>query len=599
MNERNYIMSTRRLFNFKIIIIIVTALVMPLSAAWQLVSDYSMDGDYTAAVPGSGTALVDDGPAGSDLYTVVVGATYPDSQPQLVSGGFDVSANAFSFDASQGDTLHGPWTSNLMEGFKIEFYFKDSGSQTNPYPRLCRIDSAGSISAGGFKIEGNASGGELTAIKLWMYPNDTNCSISGNWNDGQWHYVSAEYDPADGVMILTVDEVQATAPYSNDRSVVPDKIKFGYPYDDDSSGLERGFDGLIDNVKVYKRIITYAPYTSYSMDGSYDRNAGTGTALSDGGPISSNPLSLYGEAVENAPVQDVSGYNGEAFSFDGIEPQMLTSDFTMDMTAGFIGKLKIKSDAVYDPVQAYPYLLRMSGGSTLLLQGIYQTEPNRFDNLYMSFAGNITASTPAPGGSGYNDGQWYSITFGFEPGASSGWTFLHINDDTDLDSYKMGASAVSSNTAMTIGATESLNNRYGYSGLIDELEFYYALPLTDVLTPQAGEVLYGDDAYNITWDADIHLDDAQVMIEYSSDAGASWNSVATVGNSGSYLWTVPAAIESDQCNLRITSASNTDMVYAVGSVFTILQECLVTGDLNGDCYVDYSDLAYMAGQWLE
>jgi hypothetical protein len=593
-------MENRNIKHLFAITLIAALLILsvPAFAEWQLLSDYDMDGSYTATPPGTGDALLDAGPAANNLYTVTIGGSYPDSQPALSSPGSDGTGDAFTFSASEGDTLHGPWSANLMEGFKVSFDFKESGSQTNAYPRFCRVETSGSISAGGFKVQTLASGGELTAIEFWMYPGGDKCSVSGNWNDGQWHHVDAEYDPLQGQMVLTVDSQSSTATFTNTGSIVPDKIKLGFPYDDDSTGLERGFDGSIDNFEVYQRQVNYQLYTSYDMDGTYDRNAGTGTALADSGPVSNNPLNQFG-SLNNAPSQELSGYSNEAFSFDGLEPQLFTSDFTMDMTNGFIGKLKFKSDVIPDSVQAYPYLLRMDGGSALVLQGMYRTDPNRFDNLSMSFAGEVTLSMANPGGSGWNDNAWHEITFGYEPDSSGGWTFVKIDDDDELESYKQGVTTISSNTAMTIGATESLNNRYGYSGIIDEVEFYYAVLANEVLAPAMGEVLYWDEGYVITWDADVHLTAGQVSIEFSSDNGLNWSLVDTVSNTGSYLWTVPQVTESNQCLIRIKNPNDDNIIYAVSDLFTILQECTIDSDISGDCEVDLIDFAELGKEWLQ
>ncbi len=581
----------------KHIITVLLAACMPVLAAWQLVSEYRMDGDYSGSIPGSGTALIDSGPAGNHLYTVDIGGSYNQSQPSLVSPGSDGSGNSFRFDASQADTLHANWSINIMNGFQVTFYFKESGAQTNGYPRFCRIEKDGLISPGGFKVEGVASAGKLTRIDFWVYPGDVKCSVSGSWDDGLWHYVTAVYDPADGQIRLTVDGVSSSASYSGNFGFVPDKLKLGYPYDNDI--LERGFDGEIDSFKVYERAVTYMPYTTYYMDGTYDRIAGTGTSLADSGPISSNSLAHYtGGSQENTPTQITQGYDGEALEFDGISPQLLRANFSMDMSSGFIGKLKFKTDVVPDPVQAYPYLLRMSGGSALLLQGMYQADPNRFDNISMSFAGGAPVSIAAPGGLGWNDNQWHSVTFGFEPGAANGWTFVKIDGDARLESYRTSASAVQNNTIMTIGATESLNNRYGYSGVLDEIEFYYAVLATEVLSPASGDILYWDEKYHIVWEADVHLSSAKVKLEYSGNDGASWNTISMTSNTGNYIWTVPQITETDQCLIRLSNVNDANIVYAVSGEFTVLETCNLTGDLTGDCYLDFEDFTEMASYWL-
>lgn len=77
-----------------------------------------------------------------------------------------------------------------------------------------------------------------------------------------------------------------------------------------------------------------------------------------------------------------------------------------------------------------------------------------------------------------------------------------------------------------------------------------ALPLT-VTSPNGGECLVVNTSYTITWVGGASISD--VLIEYSPDNGATWNTIVTVPvpNAGSYNWVVPS-VDSNQCLVRIS-----------------------------------------------
>ena len=89
------------------------------------------------------------------------------------------------------------------------------------------------------------------------------------------------------------------------------------------------------------------------------------------------------------------------------------------------------------------------------------------------------------------------------------------------------------------------------------------------------------------------------MVDFSIDNGNTWEEVypPNVGNSGSYSWLVPI-VDSEQCAVRIRNAANLAVFDTSNAAFTIY-ECALEGDLTGDCAIDITDFAVMAGFWLE
>jgi len=59
-------------------------------------------------------------------------------------------------------------------------------------------------------------------------------------------------------------------------------------------------------------------------------------------------------------------------------------------------------------------------------------------------------------------------------------------------------------------------------------------------------------------------------------------------------------VDSNQCLIRIGDPLDVAISDTSDGIFTIFQ-CTkqLKGDLNGDCYVDFLDIAILAGDWLE
>jgi Leucine-rich repeat (LRR) protein len=94
-----------------------------------------------------------------------------------------------------------------------------------------------------------------------------------------------------------------------------------------------------------------------------------------------------------------------------------------------------------------------------------------------------------------------------------------------------------------------------------------------VISPNTGESWEGNSNQTITWNSTGVVDD--VKLEYSTDNGASWNTIiASTPNSGSYGWLVPNT-PSAQCLVRVSDTAGSTSDVSNG-VFTILMERAVT-----------------------
>jgi hypothetical protein len=118
-----------------------------------------------------------------------------------------------------------------------------------------------------------------------------------------------------------------------------------------------------------------------------------------------------------------------------------------------------------------------------------------------------------------------------------------------------------------------------------------------LLDPNGAEVIIAGTTYKITWQSQGTIDN--ILIEFSIDDGETWSEVypPNVGNTGEYDWLVPM-VDSQSCLVRLSSTVSPAVYDVSNGAFTIYQ-CVLPGDVTGDCIVNLYDLAAMALDWLE
>jgi len=96
---------------------------------------------------------------------------------------------------------------------------------------------------------------------------------------------------------------------------------------------------------------------------------------------------------------------------------------------------------------------------------------------------------------------------------------------------------------------------------------YFSIRTINVLQPNGGEFLASGLPYEIRWYASSSIQN--VVIERSLDSGATFITLQTTTNDGSYNWSVPSDIESSLALIRIRAASNANIVDTSDATFTI------------------------------
>ncbi len=129
---------------------------------------------------------------------------------------------------------------------------------------------------------------------------------------------------------------------------------------------------------------------------------------------------------------------------------------------------------------------------------------------------------------------------------------------------------------------------------------YTVNPGPIVLSPNGGENLSAASSYDINFKTQEPAELDTVTIEYSSNNGRTFQVIDNAINTGTYTWDPLPIVDSNECLIRISDPMDAAVSDTSDETFTIFQcQKQLSGDLNSDCYVDFLDIAILAGDWLE
>jgi len=119
--------------------------------------------------------------------------------------------------------------------------------------------------------------------------------------------------------------------------------------------------------------------------------------------------------------------------------------------------------------------------------------------------------------------------------------------------------------------------------------FVTLLDSLQLIAPNGGQTLLAGSTYTISWRAEPTISD--VLLEYSTDNGTSWNIIDTAANAelftghygGSYPWLIPAE-SSCECLVQVSDASNPTTLDLSDATFCIVTQAVpdVVGMLQAD-----------------
>ncbi len=145
-------------------------------------------------------------------------------------------------------------------------------------------------------------------------------------------------------------------------------------------------------------------------------------------------------------------------------------------------------------------------------------------------------------------------------------------------------------------STFGSSNRWGQQSFTALRTVPLAASTITLLSPNGTETLIGGKIFPIQWQTTGPV--GRVVIELSTDFGQTWSQIspANLANTGRFDWLVPV-LEDEQCIMMISNADN-PAVYDVSDYIFFIYNCVLPGDLTGDCIVDLFDFAELADDWL-
>ena len=117
-----------------------------------------------------------------------------------------------------------------------------------------------------------------------------------------------------------------------------------------------------------------------------------------------------------------------------------------------------------------------------------------------------------------------------------------------------------------------------------------------VIQPNGGEELYAGSPYDIRWFYDTTV--TSVLIEFSSDNGATWSDVATAENAFIYEWMVPNS-PSDSCLIRVSDVTPGGPSDTSDNVFSIRSTGVtrVWDPFPNPAWVEKHEAVYFKGEY--
>ena len=123
---------------------------------------------------------------------------------------------------------------------------------------------------------------------------------------------------------------------------------------------------------------------------------------------------------------------------------------------------------------------------------------------------------------------------------------------------------------------------------LSDMNFVIALPALAVRRPNGSEVYVAGEVRPIHWDWTGRF--SQVRLEYSTDSGATWRTVAqTADNDGAFSWTVPNTLSSS-CRVKVTDTADPNSFAVSQANFVIGTRAspsplLLTSPAAGDTFI--------------
>lgn len=203
------------------------------------------------------------------------------------------------------------------------------------------------------------------------------------------------------------------------------------------------------------------------------------------------------------------------------------------------------------------------------------TQPNGGEQLTIGTAYSITWQTFGqklePGGSDYNKvSVYYSVDNGVN------WTLISYQS-ANTKTYSWTVPDHESSQCLV----KVIDDNDARAQVVSVSPFTIVLPVIRLTYPNGGESWFATGKYNITWSSTGTISN-NLKIEFSSNNGASWATVATgVGNTGTYEWGSVTDVITAQALIRITDASRPSISDTSNAKFNVVSPSITVVFPNG------------------
>lgn len=315
-----------------------------------------------------------------------------------------------------------------------------------------------------FNVYSDGTDGTLTAV---------NADTLGVPATATWYFVLAWYDGTN-INISINNGAADTAAFSAGVYDGAAPLEMGA-----NSSLSFNWDGRIDEVGIWKRVLTSAERTSLY-------NSGNGKGLGSLTPGEKAGLAAWYNldeasgsrsdnfggtgAASGSPSTGIPGALGAAIDFDGADDYVLapdadildvgTSDFSVE--AWVYGDSMANSDVIF---------AKSNGGAASSTYGFHFSV---YDSLYptLHFASAATALAKIQSDTAIADGQWYHLVAVVDRDNTSN-TVVYINGKattTTVSNLSDNTGAVSNSVGLAIGAESDA--AFFWDGKIDDVRLY-------------------------------------------------------------------------------------------------------------------------------
>ena len=204
------------------------------------------------------------------------------------------------------------------------------------------------------------------------------------------------------------------------------------------------------------------------------------------------------------------------------------------------------------------------------------------DNYYTMTPTPTIAVTTPNGGEYWQSGsnqeiRWVSenipdVKIEFTSDGGANWSTI-INSTPSIGTYTwMGIPNMNSQQCR-IKITDA---NFGSPTDVSDLNFTISNQVNKsikVLTPNGGENIEAGTKFNITWNSS---NVSRVKIELTTNKGSEWNVLANDLTGGAYEWSINETLNSTQCQIRISDATDNNIADISDAVFIISPKKFIT-----------------------